>query len=276
MLIDLFTSCATITKCSYYDIASTNIFTDNYTIKNSMDIKSVKITSAVSAMELTFLVPESKMLKDVIYDMKGYTGNVQILTSIDYINWYELPYKTDDKYIYKEVSPGIFYCLNDKYVYKQLSALELYNLTLQENITLNSELHYIFSTVGDYTKELTYLYDEMEFKFLKFKIIENINASEVNPFYFTNFEILIEEPNSISLDNNLLEIKAGMYTKPKIYQEEEFLPDMIKNYLKLIEEKNSTLSNLNFVSIAMNTDSIVFSPEEGIGDDFVEIDTVVY
>lgn len=272
MIIDFLSECTSIIKCSYYDAINSGTLTDNYTVKKPTDLLSWRLTNtAVSAVQFVIISSEVKNLKDLQLELTGFqdtsTIKVKIETSIDYINWYEPVYKNDDKYLYiRSSSPtgDYFFNLTDP------------NNGKDSNLS-NNLLTYSFKKVDSNTNEITYLYHNYEFKFLKISL-DNISLIEGDIGKFQSLNISIEDNfNTLALNNNLLETKSEMFSQQKIFESEEFLPDLYKNYLRMLEDSDNEMSTLLYASPSINVNPFATTTQgEGIGNDLIDIDTIVY
>ena len=236
MLIDFLTECASIVKVSSYTNVSSSLLTNNYTIKELSDIQSFNLTSSsVSSLNFTFLSSSIKNLKEIILDFTGAVAEVKFETSIDYINWYELEYKTDNKYLYKKIGN------------------QLINLSTYEPYTGTDILNYEFTQVNSFNNEKSYIYTMLEWKFLKITF-NGITNTNIDPLFITNLQIIIDDNISTEIDG-LLDVKSSMFTKSKIFEEDEnytFIPDMFNNYLKMIEDNNTTPDSISYTNVNLN------------------------
>jgi hypothetical protein len=194
----------------------------------------------------------------------------KIETSIDYINWIELDYvetTSGNTKIYKKLKTelGLYYF--------DISSGALYS----ESEIDTANLAYTFKKYNEYSKEYSYVYDNLEWKFLRISF-SNIAGTTLNPLFFTHLNIHIEEDfDDNSIDKSLLEFKSSMFVKSKMYEEFEFFPDIIRNYLVMLEEKNHMHDSRNFINVNVCHDFVSPYPDpEGIGNDIVGYDTVVY
>lgn len=250
MILDFISQCTSIVKCSKYDNLNLSLLSDNYTIKNN-EFLSWKLTSIdVSAVEFKILSPTTKILKNFLCQVNSANVKITIEVSLDYINWYELKYKTDidNKYLYIKVPTGY------------------YNLTTKELITDINEiinLKYVFIKTNEFNNEQEYIYNNLEFKYIKVRL-EPISgpylpASTNTPLFFTYFNIYIDEDFD-STSKNLLEIKSSMLYKQKYFEEQDFYPDLITNYMKMLEESVISTDNFNnsLVQISSNDGNSLF------------------
>lgn len=96
---------------------------------------------------------------------------------------------------------------------------------------------YIFKTIDSH-ENVTYLYDNYEFQMIRFTFKNYKNI--VPEIYFSNLEILIDENfNSSYTKKNMLTIRSMMFSKPKIYAEYDFLPEILRNFMQMLERNNS-------------------------------------
>ena len=272
MIIDFMSECTSILRCSYYDFLNVGVITNNYTVKKASDMLSWKITNhAVSSVEFVIISSEVKTLKDLQLELTGFqnvsSAIIKIETSLDYINWYEPVYKNDDKYLYirsTSASGDYYFNLTDP------------NNGKDTNLS-NNLLIYSFKKYDENTKETNYLYNNFEFKFIKISI-NNLVLVNDDICRFKTFNISIEDNfNTQALNNNLLEIKSGMFTQQKIFETEEFIPDMFKNYFKMIDEGNTNISTLLYSSPVVSINPFAIETlATGIGNDIIAIDTIVY
>jgi len=234
MIIDFITSCASIIKVSDYTNASNNMLSNNYSIKTTEDIQAFNLfDSPVSALTFTFISSEVKNLKEIDLDFTGEVTDVKIEISIDYINWYELDYKNDDKYLYKKIG--------DQYI----------NLSTFEPMV--GVVPYTFTQLNTFSNTVSYIYNLLEWKILRITF-NGISNTAYNPLTISTLQILIDDNISTEIDS-LLEVKSPMFTKSKIFEEDEnytFIPDMFTNYLKMLEDNNTEPDTINYVNVNLN------------------------
>lgn len=270
MILDFLSQCTSVVKCTNYNSLNGTLLTDNYTIKSS-EMLSWRLSSpTVSSVEFRFLSPTTKKLKNILYELKGgelADYKVTIETSIDYSNWYELKFKTDDKYIYAKTNNGFI------------------NLTTKV-VTADINLNYAFLKINEFNNQTEYLYNDLEFKFIRLTITpiegQYLPASEANPLFFSNFNIYVDDEFDENLiDYKLLEIKSEIFTRQKMFEENEFFPDLIKNYMMMLEDSAKPLRTLNKSDIVLamyNYDDAILNyiMEHGIEFDEIEFTLLVY
>lgn len=272
MLINFITECASIIKISNLTSCSSSLINEAYSIKSSTDIKSWKLMNdSVSSTTFTFMSTDVKKLKNIDYNLVGSIQNgdiaITIETSLDYVNWNELQYKASNKYLYKtfSVSGQTFYFNTQTNAITSLSDIYANQETTPE---------YVFSYVNSYSNVTEYLYVNLEWKYLRMTL-SNIPATNSNPLYFTNFEIYIDEDFDVDkIDNNLLELRSTMFTKSKMFEDYTLYPDLITNYLKMIEEKNAKFDNMNYATSVITIDD--FTESEGVEGDLIQFDNEIY
>jgi hypothetical protein len=272
MIIDFMSECTSIVRCSYFDSMNAGVLDYNYTIKKASDMLSWKITNpSVSAVEFVIISSEVKTLKDLQLELVGFQDTSTIVTkvetSLDYINWYEPVYKSDDKYLYLRTSSP-----NGEYYFNLTDPNNGKDTSLDNNLLI-----YSFKKYDENTKETTYIYNNFEFKFIKISL-SNLTLTEGDVGRFKTFNISIEDAfNTQALNNNLLEIKSGMFTQQKVFETEEFVPDMFKNYFKMIDEGNTNTSTLLYSNPRININPFATNTQgDGIGNDLIDIDTIIY
>jgi hypothetical protein len=273
MLIDFVTTCASIVKINsnYPTTGSSNLLSTGYSIKNLSDIKSWKVeNNGITSVAFTFISSSIKNLKSVDFgfntDFQPYDMRVKIETSIDYANWVELPYKKDSKYLYKEV--------------KIDGVSNYYNYTLKQAAVIPAEdvplLEYAFTKTNEYNKDINDVYDNLEWKFLRFTM-SNLPPTEGNALSFSNISVMIEDEVAIDLNiNNVLELKSTMFVQSKIFEEYNFIPDMLKNFMQMIEAQNLPHNYVNIAKVDLTAYKSTSTLPDGIGGDIIEVDTVVY
>jgi hypothetical protein len=213
MIINLIEEKTNQIKSNYKDEG--NIILDNpsFSTKTLADILTWKVyNSKINLSYFTVISNSISFLHNINYNLPAFLtlNNYKIETSIDYINWYELPIK--DTWIPEK---GI-------------------------NDPLKEPTKYIFY-LNDIYGNSTYLYKNYEFQMIRFTFF-NLNKiiNDFNRLKFNNLEILIDEQfNSTYIKKNLLTVRSSMFTKPKIYNEYPFLPDMITSFMKMLETNNS-------------------------------------
>lgn len=279
MILDFLTTCASHIKISDYTNLSSNMIASNsmsYTIKTVSDIKSWNLnTNYVPTMNFTILSPTCKILKEIDYELVTGSGNttVKIETSLDYINWNELEYIeakklddfTNDKYVYKVLKNG-----------NETKYFNVYTNEFNDIDVINAK--YIFKKYNKFTSNYDYIYPKLEFKFIRITL-ENIPMDELIPssIFFTKLSILIEEDFS-SIINNILEMKAGMFTQSKIFDEYPMFPDYISNFMKMLEEDTITDYSLNYTKASSNENliDVIIANSNVYGIGVSEIPTLIF
>lgn len=277
MILDFLTTCASIIKINHFNILSNNMQSNNYNIKSDTDIKSWKLTSdSVSSVHFLFMSANVKKLKEISYNLVGSQQEgdivVKIETSLDYVNWTELNYVVNSKavsglkYIYKKIKGSA-----ETYYYNTTTKL------LESPSTVDvPNLRYSFTKTNEYNKNVDYLYDNLEWKFIKISL-DNIPSTLTSPLFFSHLKIYIDEELDSHVDKRILELNAPIFTKPKIFDEYEFVPDLVRNFMKMLEEKNTKISDIHYVGNKLCEIEFPKSTNpEGIGNDFIDYDTVVY
>lgn len=268
MLIDLLTKKTTLVKVSDFDSLSSVVLHNGYIIKDENDILSWKLSNPnVDQVEFIITSNDSVRLSEITFDVLGGESNssndYKIYTSVDYINWYELPFVKDDKYLYRKAG--------DNYV----------NLSTGESVTGVEGAEYVFTRLNEFSNEMEYVYDNLEFKYIKF-VFSNLTPSESNPIFFRVFEIIIEDFLTDALvEDELLTTKADMFYKQKIFEEKTLFPDLIKNFLRILEfnSDEKPLANILTTHYYINIfDKFQFvgNDFDGIGFDYIGYDLTVY
>ena len=198
MIINLVQDKLNQTIFSYADEGNTALYNQSFSVKSLADVQSWLVKNKnIEEVNFTIISNSICQLQEIIYDIPAELTleMFKIETSLDYINWYELPYKNDD------------------------------------------ETKYIFKTV-DSLQNVSYLYDNYEFQMIRFTFKNYKNI--VPQIYFSNLEILIDENfNSSYTKKNMLTIRSMMFSKPKIYAEYDFLPEILRNFMQMLERNNS-------------------------------------
>lgn len=227
MIIDLLTQKSILSMYSHYGSISQNMLSNMFTVKTQTDVLSWKLTTSPSeGVTIIFVSKDTVRLSEIEFEVLGGENNANhhytISTSLDNINWYELPYRKDENDI----------------VYKRMNDNDYINLTTYA-ITSDDYLVYAFKRFNTYSEEYEFIYDNLEFRYLKFEI-DNVTATVENPIYFNKFKIYVEDfLNEYAADRNILEIKSDMFYQQKIFQEQGLYPDIIRNYLKMLEDNGT-------------------------------------
>lgn len=185
---------------NYADQGNSILYNQSFSVKSKADILSWKVKN-INIKEINFTIISNSLckLKDINYDIPGglTMDMFKIETSLDYINWYELPFKDND------INPT----------------------------------RYIFKTIDRYDN-VKYLYDDYEFQMIRFTFKDyNYIVPEI---LFSNLEILIDETfDSSYIKQNMLTIRSMMFSKPKIYTEYDFLPEILRSFMQMLEKNNS-------------------------------------
>lgn len=203
MIINLIEEKTNQLKVPYKDEGTSALWDQSFSTKSSSDVLSWKvINKKIYPVFFTVISNSRCLLNNINYILPEWMtlangGNYKIETSIDYINWYELPYNDGEKYVFYET---------------------------------------------DQHDNITYLYDNYEFQMIRFTFFppDTNDASTWNEVKFISLEILVEESFDPSyIKKNLLSIRSSMFSKPKIYIEYPFLPDIINSYMSMLEKNNS-------------------------------------
>lgn len=278
-MINLLTQHKNIFKCSYYDYINPNVLSNGYTFKNNSDILSWRLTTeAVSSVIFTVILNETNYLKYIEVGTIGGAENAQIKikieTSIDYANWYELKYVADStKYGIRDEYTG-----KVEYVaYLKVSDTEYFNLTTKTMEGYNENFDYVYQSYNEYSKTFSPLNSSLEFKYLRITLLgtDLAGASVQDPISLTKMDIYSDDGISSS-DNYTVELKSGIFTQQAIFEDQTFYPDMIRNYLAMMEDKTYKTNNLLTNLVDVSEFNLVGSSMEGIDFDFIEYDLVVY
>lgn len=285
MILDFLSQCTSIVKVFQYSSVNDQLLTNNYNIKSSgLAYPNWKLTdNTVTSVEFRFISPTTKILKSIegwqpIGGLHNANINVIIDVSLNYSDWYELKYKTnvtdnpDDKYLYAKTTNG----------YINLTTKKVEDIIPLDSFEA-SKLVYTFTKINEFSKQEEDLYTDLEFKHIRVRLVLeagtlDFGVSEEQPLYFPTFNITIDDTfDTDLLDTNLLEIKSNIFTKQKIYEEVPFFNDMIKSYLKMLEENVTPLKHMNKSLI----DIVVQEPtgvglEYGVNFDEIEVSLVVY
>ena len=281
MIIDLLTQNPNIIRCSAYDDISKSMLSSNYTIKTDSDILSWRLTSeSVSSVTFTIISDQTRLLKEVIYDLKGGittmpNSGVTIMHSIDYINWYALD-KFYDTGATNITDQEIYTKRDNTYYY--IDADNDIDYEGNEHAGLLERLKYAFKKRNTYTGNSEYIYDSLEFKYLQITFT-GIKPTIDNPVFLNSLNVYIDDTFSYnSLTNNILEIKSDIFTPQTIFESETFLPDSIKKFMMMLEDKNNDITtNLLRSSLYIGQFQTKSSLNgQGIDFDAIEYNLVVY
>lgn len=200
MIINLVQDKLNQTVFSYADDANSALYNQSFSVKSKADLQSWRVKNRnIEEVNFTIISNSLCQLKEINYDIPAELtmDMFKIETSLDYMNWYELPYKDDD------INPT-------KYIFKTIDS--------HENVT--------------------YLYNNYEFQMIRFTFKNYKNI--VPEIYFSNLEVLIDEIfNPSYTKKNMLTIRSMMFSKPKIYTEYDFLPEILRNFMQILERNNS-------------------------------------
>lgn len=200
MIINLIEDKTNQIKISYKDSANDNLLNQSFSVKSLSDILSWQVYNQ-KIDEVTFCVISNSLsqLKDINFKLPNIITEFKIETSIDYVNWYELPYKDDDgNYIFKTTDNyGNVTYLYDRYEFQMIR----FTFTNLKNV-----------------------FDFTSLNILKFNNLEILIDETFNSSYTRKIA---------------LSAKSSMFTKSKIYDDYPFLADMISNFLQMLEQNNS-------------------------------------
>lgn len=200
MIINLIEDKTNQIKISYKDRANDNLLNQSFSVKSLSDILSWQVYNQ-KIDEVTFCVISNSLsqLKDINFKLPNIITEFKIETSIDYVNWYELPYKDDDgNYIFKTTDNyGNVTYLYDRYEFQMIR----FTFTNLKNV-----------------------FDFTSLNILKFNDLEILIDETFNSSYTRKIA---------------LSAKSSMFTKSKIYDDYPFLADMISNFLQMLEQNNS-------------------------------------
>ena len=118
MIINLIEDKTNQIKVSYKDSANDSLLDQSFSVKSSADVLSWKVfNQKIDQMYFTIISNSLSHLKEINLKFPTFMdfSNYKIETSIDYINWYELPYKDDQGYIFKteDVYGNVTYLYED-------------------------------------------------------------------------------------------------------------------------------------------------------------------
>lgn len=200
MIINLIEDKTNQIKISYKDSANDNLLNQSFSVKSLSDILSWQVYNQ-KIDEVTFCVISNSLsqLKDINFKLPNIITEFKIETSIDYVNWYELPYKDDNgNYIFKTIDNyGNVTYLYDRYEFQMIR----FTFTNLKNV-----------------------FDFTSLNILKFNNLEILIDETFNSSYTRKIA---------------LSAKSSMFTKSKIYDDYPFLADMISNFLQMLEQNNS-------------------------------------
>lgn len=200
MIINLIEDKTNQIKISYKDSANDNLLNQSFSVKSLSDILSWQVYNQ-KIDEVTFCVISNSLsqLKDINFKLPNIITEFKIETSIDYVNWYELPYKDDNgNYIFKTIDNyGNVTYLYDRYEFQMIR----FTFTNLKNV-----------------------FDFTSLNILKFNDLEILIDEKFNSSYTRKIA---------------LSAKSSMFTKSKIYDDYPFLADMIANFLQMLEQNNS-------------------------------------
>jgi len=200
MIINLIEDKTNQIKISYKDRANDNLLNQSFSVKSLSDILSWQVYNQ-KIDEVTFCVISNSLsqLKDINFKLPNIITEFKIETSIDYVNWYELPYKDDNgNYIFKTIDNyGNVTYLYDRYEFQMIR----FTFTNLKNV-----------------------FDFTSLNILKFNDLEILIDEKFNSSYTRKIA---------------LSAKSSMFTKSKIYDDYPFLAEMIANFLQMLEQNNS-------------------------------------
>lgn len=255
MIINLLYDKNNIIRFSPTDNISSVLGLNGFTTKTLNDVLSLRYTYAASAIDITVLSNSICKMSEINFDVVGTYNKLKIYTSIDYINWTELPYKTNGTHIfsYSQTVSGVDY-------YRNLSNGSI--LTDQEQL---DDLNYIFKQYNTYSQEYDYLYENLEFQFIKF-VFTDVEGTVENPLYFNNLDILIsEELDDSYLRKSAISNRMSAWHYSKAFDQYNFLPDVLDVFAKMLETNNQEGVVREYEKVYLqrsDMDIIVFDPAE--------------
>lgn len=268
MIIDLLTQKTTLFNITYYDAINSDMLHNGFSIKEERDILSWRLTNEdIDSVEFIFTSNDTTNLSEIDMYLAGGENNaehiIKIYTSFDYINWYELPYKKDDNYVYKIIGDNF------------------YNMTTYELTPKDDLLDYAYKQINPFSGEYEFLDKNHEFKYIKI-VVTGLTATVANPVYFDRLKIYIDEYIIEDFKRvDILEIKSDMLYQPKLFEELNLIPDLLKNYMKMLEFNGTfsgqinQLTNHHYIKTYDERQYIGYD-DAGIGFDYIDFDLIVY
>ncbi len=228
-------------KVSYYDEISPAILNNYYSHKIDTDLVNWKIIRPILKASYTcnfkdlinfieiYVEPKTYILENEIIKPYSY---YKIEYSLDYSNWYELPYKEDtygDLYVFvsESVSGKIYKNLKDDTLITETPGL----------------LNYVFYKYNKITKENESLYNNLFLKYIRITFFD-ITGTKDYPFTLKNIKIQSNEVVKYDSSKILSGTSSRLYPQ-KYFETYDFFPDIIKNFSRMLEKNNSIDLNYN-------------------------------
>lgn len=240
-----------IVRYTATNFASSTMEQNKFSVKSLNDILSLKYTEPASAVYISVISATVSHLQDIDFDITGAYGTFKIETSIDFANWYELPFKTDGQNIYAYSS--------------SVSGVSQYiNIDTNEAfLDVSSDLNYVFKRFNKNSGEDEYLYSDLEYQFIRFTFTD-ITPTTQYPLYFNRLNILIsEECDETYLKKRAISNRMTGWHAQKAFETYTFIPDVLDNFAKMLETNNQEDISSQYENINLQTSSIdiiVFDP----------------
>ena len=239
MIINLLYDKNNIVRCSDQHTASNNLIGNLYTPKNLSDVLSWKYAKNNPEVNFTVISSDVCYLQSIDYEITGTYNKLIIETSIDYVNWVELPYKTDghNTFLFIKSVSGINY-------YQNLSTKEIIS-------DPSNQLQYVYSALNSTSLQVENLYTNYEFKYIRF-VFTDVMATAISPLFFNSISIMIdEEIDDTYLKKQHISNRTSAYTRSKIYNTYNFIPEIVSNFSKMLETNNQSQKNPEYQNILL-------------------------
>ena len=239
MIINLLYEKNNLVRCSDQNTASNKLVNNLYSPKTLTDVLSWKYKRNNDKVDFTVISSDICYLNSLDYEITGTYTSYKISTSLDYVNWTELPFKTDgyNTYIFVNTVSGINQYQNI--------------ITKEFLLDTNTELKYTFTYLNKNSGMIEDLYNKYEFKYIKFSFFD-VQGTISNPLFFNSINIMIDEDVDFTyLKNQHISNRTSAYTKSKIYNTYTFIPELVTIFSKMLETNNAENKTPEFQNILL-------------------------
>lgn len=244
MIINLLYEKNNLVRCGDQNTASNKLINNLYSPKTLSDVLSWKYKRSSDNVDFTVISSDICYLNSIDYEITGTYTSYTILTSLDYVNWTELPYKTDGFNTYIFVN--------------EVSGANQYQNILTKEFILETDMNlkYTFTSINKNSGQLENLYNNYEFKYIKFSFA-GVQGTINNPLFFNSINIMIDEEVDFTyLKNQHISNRTSAYTKSKIYNTYTFIPEIVTNFSKMLETNNDANKTPEFQNILLQQSTV--------------------
>lgn len=204
MIINLLQDKTNIININYSDEVSDNLISSNFTCKSYSDIISWKVYNPIiNCIQFSIISNSVSNLRDINYSISNIEfwdtlSNLKIETSLDYINWQELPYKNEFGYYFHNTDSSIYYYNNYEFKMIRFTFNNINGNLNENNVIKFNELQILIDESFDIAYVNKKLLSTRSSMFGRPKIYYDYPFL---PDMITSFMEMLERNNSLDISN---------------------------------------------------------------------------